>query len=120
MGVDPGDVIRERAALHAGGETVLVQQVAAGHLAPASRDHRRRLVRTRESHHLVTALEQPGGQRAADEAARAGDEDPRQTIFPGFMFAPGSTPLNSACSIATPGAEMSSSSQRACSVPTAW
>ena len=42
------------------------------------------------------------------------------TIFPGFRFAPGSTPLNSACSIATPGAEMSSSSQRACSVPTAW
>ena len=60
MGVDPGDVIRERAALHTGGETVLVEHVAAGHLAPASRDHRRRLVRAREPHHLVTARRAAG------------------------------------------------------------
>src|SRR5215208_6197625 len=53
-------------------------------------------------------------------AARPGGVDPRHTIFPGFRFAPGSTPSNSACSIRTPGAEMSASSQRACSVPTAW
>ena len=60
MGVDPGDVIRERAARHAGGEDVLVEQVAAGHLAPACGDRRRRRVGAREPDHLVTVLEQPG------------------------------------------------------------
>ncbi len=44
----------------------------------------------------------------------------RPRIFPGLRFALGSTPLNRARSIAKAGAEMSSSSQRACSVPTAW
>ena len=62
--------------------------------------------------------------RAGDAAARPGQVRPAgtplHTIFPGFRLAPGSTPVKRASSIATPGAEMSSSSQRACSVPTAW
>src|SRR5829696_3695815 len=42
------------------------------------------------------------------------------TTLPGLKFAPGSTPSNSARTIATPAAEMSCSSHCACSVPTAW
>jgi len=75
VGVDARDVIGERAAFHARGDAVLVEEVAPGHLRPASRDRRLHDVGAGEPHHLVAALEQPRGQRTPDEAARARNED---------------------------------------------
>ena len=75
VGVDARDVIGEGAAFHARRDAVLVEQVAPGHLGTASGDRRLCHVGAGEPHHLVTALEQARGQRAADETARARDED---------------------------------------------
>ena len=58
--VDAGDVERERAALHAAREGVVVVALAADHGDAAGRQRPRRRVRAREPDHLVAPLEQAG------------------------------------------------------------
>ena len=65
-----------RAAVQRGHERVLVEHVAAGDLVAGERGGGR--VGAGERDDLVAALGQPARERAADEAARARDEDAAQ------------------------------------------
>jgi hypothetical protein len=65
----------QRTAVHAAGERVLVEQVAAHHLRAAGLQRRGRRVGASERRDLVPSRHQTFDERAADHAAAAGDED---------------------------------------------
>ena len=83
-----------------------------------TRDHRPG--RAGQARHRCPRRPRGTSRRLAGCVSRSRRVARRQTIFPGFRWRPGSNPSNRAPSIATPGAEMSSNSHWACSVPTAW
>ena len=69
------DVEERGAALHAAGEDVGVEDVAAHDARPAALELAPRGVRARQGDHLVAALAQGVDERAADHAAAPADED---------------------------------------------
>jgi hypothetical protein len=110
------------ASLGPGPQAASVAQVAGHRLGAQLTQSGRRRFRAGQSPDGPALVAQALDEHPADKPGAAGDERAGHAyaILPGFMFPPGSIPSNSDRIIATPGAEMSCSSQRACSVPTAW
>jgi hypothetical protein len=75
--VDAGHVVEQLAALHAGGERVLVERVAAHHARAALLELGGRVVGAGQRDDLVALLGEAGEQRAADDPAAARQEDAR-------------------------------------------
>ena len=80
--VDARDVVEQLAARHPGGERVLVEDVAARDARPAGGERPLGGVRAGERHDLVAALDEPGGERAADQPAAPGQEDAAHGLVP--------------------------------------